>query len=351
MTDNKYDAEMQKLYNEMMKTKDESAPSLPVVCPTTFDKPCRLCDLCKAILFKRDNEGTPIRTLAGEKNRKSSYYSNVVMPTNPSEIVILQYGDTIWKKLMLYQMGPVSEIKDFTDPRTGRNIIITKTVVGGNKRRTQYSTEARINPSPLLDMSILRKLGEEQYQLHNILELIKLGKVKPFYQSMLADGPNEVRFLPSWLGPGISKFFQLVKYHYGTTQEEFDLIQKGELDPFAGIGAGVSIEPTTPKTWKSVDTEPPMESKPRNQAQGMWDAYMAAPPTPQMSTTSHTTMTTEQLVEDLTPPCFGKQYDVNDIECTQRCKEQGWDEACKTATDALARATFEKRKTAKRLAR
>jgi hypothetical protein len=341
----RYDAEMQKLYNELVKNRSEDGQiNLPIVCPTTFNKPCRLCDLAKNILFKKDNEGTPIRAKASELNRKKSYYSNVIFPTNPSEIVVFQYGDKVWKELMLWSMGPASEVKDWLDPKTGRNVIITKTTVAGNKRRTDYSTKSRINSTPLLDMAVLRKLSQPEYQLDNILELIKAGTVKPFYQSGLQDGANELRFLPSWLGPGITKFFQLVLYHYGVTEEDFEMIQKGELNPFSGVDYGERAQTEPHPIQREVQTQP----KPVDPAGSLWDQYIKEVPR------GVTTAKTESLAAEAPaayPPCFGKKWDANDTECTEDCNADGWAEPCKTAFEAVQRTALDKRKIAKRLIR
>ena len=344
----RYEQEMAKLYGELVKSKGEGGAGVaPIVCPTTFNKPCRLCDLSKAILFKKDNEGTPIRAKASELNRKKSYYSNVIFPTNPSEIVVFQYGDTIWKELMLWSMGPASEIRDWLDPKTGRNVIITKTVVGGNKRRTTYSTKNRINASPLLDMAVLKKLAQPEYQLDNILDLIKSQKVKPFYQSQLQEGPNELRFLPSWLGPGIAKFFQMILYHYGVTEEEFEQIQRGELNPFAGLEYAVGeIKPYTPATGTGSTSTG--EYKDVRKAVSLWDEVIT-PPTHEQSPPPPIPTKTDTIQADPYPPCFGKKYDPNDEECTIDCHGDGWAEPCKTAFEALQRTGLEKRKTAKRL--
>jgi len=342
-----YNLEMKKLYDDLMKSNSSEGqqPRLPIICPGTYEKPCRLCDLCKTILFKRDNEGTPIRQKATDLNRKKSYYSNVIFPTNPSEIVVFQYGDTIWKDLMLFLMSPTSEIQDFLDPRKGRNIVITKTIDGGNKRRTKYSTKPRINPSPLLDMSVLSRLKEEQYQLHNIIELIKLSKVKPFYQSILQERETELRFLPSWLGPGISKFFQLVMYHYSISEEEFDLVQRGEYDPFSGTEQKKEVDYTAPKLIPSPAKK---EAEKPPQTKSMWGEYLeeASPPRSVAKEIEEPKKETE--VENY-PPCFGKQYSPTDEECNGDCKGDGWMEACKSAQEASERASFEKRKIAKRL--
>lgn len=345
MPDKNYDAEMSKLYNEMVKSQGEGGEkTAPIVCPTTFNKPCRLCDLAKNILFKKDNEGTPIRLKASDLNRKKSYYSNVIFPTNPSEIVIFQYGDTVWKELMLWSMGPASEIRDWLDPRVGRNVIITKTVVGGNKRRTQYSTKSRINASPLLDMAVLKKLANAEYQLDNILDLIKSGKAKPFYQSQLQEGPNELRYLPSWLGPGITKFFQLVLYHYGVTEEEFEMIQRGELNPFSGMDyTEVPAEKSKLNIVPSPSSTGTVTSKDVD-----WNNYLGEPPKP-VTLTALTPPSTEEV--NTYPPCFGKKFDPNDEECTVDCAADGWSEPCKTAFESLQKTGLEKRKTAKRLAK
>lgn len=340
----RYDAEMQKLYNELVKNKEDGQTSMPIVCPSTVVKPCRLCDLAKNILFKKDNEGTPIRQKASELNRKKSYYSNVIFPTNPSEIVIFQYGDKIWKELMLWSMSPSSEIKDWLDPQVGRNIIVTKTTVAGNKRRTDYSTKSRINATSLLDMAVLKQLSKPEHQLDNILDLIKSGKVRPFYQSQLQDGPNELRILPSWLGPGITKFFQLVMYHYGVSEEEFEMIQKGELNPFSGVDYGERAQPDPIPLPLQPDFQGGIEAV---KTKSLWDQYTKEEPKVEAST-----KTESPTIDPPTyPPCFGKRWDSTDTECTEDCNADGWAEPCKTAFEAVQQTALDKRKTAKRLAR
>jgi hypothetical protein len=342
---------MQKLYNELVKNKEDFQGSMPIVCPTTFNKPCRLCDLAKTILFKKDNEGTPLRQKASELNRKKSYYSNVIFPTNPSEIVVFQYGDKIWKELMLWSMGPASEIRDWLDPKVGRNAIVTKTTVAGNKRRTDYSTKSRINSTPLLDMSILGNLSRPEYQLDNILELIKGGKVKPFYQSLLQEGPNELRFLPSWLGPGVTKFFHMVLYHYGVSEEEFEMIQKGELNPFSGVDYGEKAQPESIPIQGAVpgkmqpDFQGGVEAvKSHSTTKAVWDQYLSEDVV-KVGAPSKTDSPAAY------PPCFGKKYDPNDSECIEDCEADGWAEACKTAFEAVQKTALDKRKIAKRLVR
>lgn len=340
-----YNAEMQKLYNELIKAKsdDDKTSKLPIICPATFLNPCRLCDLAKNILFKKGNEGTPIRTKATDLNRKKSYYSNVILPTNPSEIVVFQYGDTIWRELLLFQMSPTSEIKDFLDPKSGRNIIITKTM-GATKRQTKYSVKPRISPTPLLDMTVLRRLSEDQYQLHNIIDLLKNGVVKPFYQSQLQERENELRFLPSWLGPGVTKFFQMVLYHYGITEDEFELVQKGEYNPFAGESD--TPEEATKGTNKVVIPYVGPLPGAVKEAKSPWDEYAAPDATP-ISTLIPKKV--EEKKEEAYPPCFGKKFSETDTECVEDCAKDGWTEACRTATEALQRSNLEQRKTAKRL--
>lgn len=356
-----YNAQMEKMAKELFQDEKEKTTTLPIICPTVEGKPCRLCDLAKTILFKKDNDGTPIRQKASDLNRKKNYYSNVILPTNPSDIVPFQYGEGIWKELMLLSMGPASEVKDWLDPRTGRNVIITKTIPGGNKRRTTYTVKPRITSTSLLDMSILRKLSNPECQMDHIVELIKSGAVKPFYQSQLQEGPNELRFLPSWLGPGVTKFFHMMLYHYGVTEEEFAMIQRGDLDPFAGLGTTVVKEASPPLFITStigagVGTTPPTTKLEVHKAEpkSVWDSYIG--PTTNAPTVLPAKTATEVVQELKTespdspyPPCFGKKFDPNDQECIEDCAADGWTEACKMATESLQRAQVEKRKVAKRL--
>ncbi len=168
--------------------------------------------------------------------------------------------------------------------------------------------------SAIPDINIIQKM----YDLSNIIALIKSGKVKPLTQSKL--GPStEMRFLPSWLGPGIAKFFERVVYHWGISQEDFDAVQNGSYNPFTikiptvfpqDVYAGVSATANPPTPPFVVEEDKPKEEDPQ------------------------TTV----------PMCYG-QYDKDNEECTVECTRDGFGEGCKNTLEEK----LIKRKAARRL--
>jgi hypothetical protein len=283
---------------------------------------------------------------------------------------------------MGFAMDPNSEYKGFLDPQTGRNVFIIKHS-HIDKKKTTYDVEPRIQTSPLLDMSVLSKM----YQLDKVLELIATKTVTPFYQSKLQNERTEVRFLPSWFGPRYSIFYMEVQYHYGFTADEFEAIQRGELNPFIGEdGSTFYMDPAlTPKpeempkqrTIAQGQFVPPSTFQVPQKAQSPWEqsgweqfgGFSAVPgshpigdkgnivgtnvsPKPQELQPTHEKLHEELPVADKQkqetivtfPSCYGKEYNPEDPECSVSCEEEGWGAGCKLAMEAA-----ERRKAAKRL--
>ncbi len=197
------------------------------LCPTTYKKECRLCDLCKEVLIdkKRHPEGDPIRERASSLNRKERYYSNIIFLSNPSEVVVIEYGVKLFNQLIAGQMDPLSQWKFFFDPKNGRNLRLTKTQ-GATKKQVEYKIEPNFNPSPLPDLSVLKRL----VNLTDIVALKDAGKVQTVYQSKI-DNNAEFRILPSWLGPGVTKFFESAIWHFNLSDEDFNACQAGKVNP------------------------------------------------------------------------------------------------------------------------
>ena len=123
-----YDEKMVQHYKRTLRQGGMGGGFSQTICPTTYDKPCRLCTLSYEILRDRANQGTKLRDRAYELNQKHKYYSNVIFPgINPSQVVVFEYGDKIFGKFIGYQMDPNSDYKDWTHPADGRNVFIKKT--------------------------------------------------------------------------------------------------------------------------------------------------------------------------------------------------------------------------------
>lgn len=319
----------------------EKQDNFGIVCPTYYGKKCRVCDYCKEILFdKAKYDGTPIQQAARDKNIKHHFYSNIVFATDPNEIVVFDYGSMIHDKLLGYQMDPMSQFKFFFDPQTGRNLYLIK-IPGETKRKTKYDVEPIIKSTPFPNMRLLGKLDSPEYQLHNIVELIKTGKVKVLTQGKLPAQRTELRFLPSWLGPDSFVFSHHVMYHYGLSQDEFTAVQEGRLDPFAEFrNGGQPKEEAPPVTIMTSPTSTGTQSS--TSKPGGWGSFaeVVSAPTPTAQPAAK-----KEEVPAGRPRCFGT-FDVNNTECTEECMEDGWGKPCQAVKEA--EAGVEKRRAAKR---
>jgi hypothetical protein len=307
-----------------------------VTCPSTWGRPCKLCDLAKAILFNKKDypEEHPLRKKARELNRKNLYYSNIILLQSPFDIVVFEYGDKIFKRLLRFQMDPeFGDYKDFMHPVNGFNMIIDK-IPAADKRQTDYAVEPRRASSTLPNAeALLKAIQDPRFNLTEIVNNNLNGLVKPFNQKKLPNGKTEIRILPSWLGPKyMGKFFQHVLVHYNITQEDYDKVAAGALNPFTDAPAQAyqtvttAAVPTTPTpTVPTEDWGIAWNVKPAPAAK------VEAPPT-QLQGYS---MPKDADLPDMTsdggspPMCFG-DYDQTDPECTGACTNDGWGAQCKT---------------------
>jgi len=339
-----YMREMQELYKRQVDR--ESTYSRGVVCPSTYDTPgeakhpCKLCDLCKEILFDRSmSREDPIRKRASAFNQKQRYYSNIVFISNPGEIVVLEYGKKLFDQLLAGQMGD-SEWKNFMHPTEGRNLFITK-IQGMTREQVDYKVDPKFTPSPLSPETMKLIKASKLVNLSDIMALIDSSKVKPVYQSKIfGNTPSggapkvEIRILPSWLGPQTTKFFQLVYYHQ-ISSEDFKMVQAGKFNPILmtqsvveeKLKAVIKETVSDNSPWSSIGEEPD------------YDVQAAPPPI------SKGLIETEGELEEEEKLCFGN-YDDTDPKCT-KCIEDGWGEGCKIAYQAK----LAKRRAARRLAR
>lgn len=340
-----YQKQMYEDYLNIFKTSQEESRK-PIICPETFKSQiCKLCEFCKQVLFNKALKNSPIAEAAGNLNRKFKYYSSIIFPlVNPAEIYVFEYGMEIYKKLMAMHMDPESEYKGFYDPRTGRNLHIIKTP-DPNPKKTSYDVEPRSMATPLVDMSVLSRLPK----LDQILELLKTSSIKTLPQSKLSAGRTEVRFLPSWFGPGFEIFWSMIKYHYQVSQDVFDAIQRGEIDPFAEfrepkvspLTSPTQREPIKPTAATVRPITIPTEAPPKPKTG--WEDFLLQTK-PEVPTKTEVVSTeTEVEPDDTYPECHGK-FDSTNPECTGPCMEDGWAQSCMELKEKLA-----KRKTARRL--
>jgi len=335
---NNYEREMMELYKKSLGEKTEFHG---IVCPGTRKQPCRLCDLCKEVLFNRSiPKEAPLRKRASSLNAKQHYFSNILFLADPTQIVVFEYGDKIFKQLLAMQMNADQGFKDFWHPIGGRWMIVER-IQGATKEQVDYYVKPK-DPTKLGDMSVLSKM----YDLGQIVDLVKDNKVKSIYQSKL-EKTSIIRILPSWLGPDYAmKFFEKVDYHYNISEEDFKACQAGEINPVKVDGGEA---PFLPKEVKPVVTEPPMQK-------GWGDVTM--PPANEVSpwekekaTYEKKPVEVEKMVaqeledDDDLPACYG-DYDSTDPDCSPKaCSD--WSDGCK----AYREEKLAKRRSAKRLSR
>jgi hypothetical protein len=359
---NEYEKEMYDLYKKSLGEKQEFHG---IVCPASQKKPCRLCDLCKEILFNRGiPKEAPLRKRASSLNAKQHYFSNVLFLADPSQIVVFEYGDKIFKQLLAMQMNPEQGFQDFWHPISGRWLIIER-IQGATKEQVDYYVKPK-DPSKLVDMSVLSRM----YPLSQITEIVKDGKVKPLYQSKL-DKIAIIRILPSWLGPEYAlKFFQKVDYHYNISEEDFAACQAGEINPVRIDGGATA--PVQEKEWKPIGTEPPIQkgwgvveeprgkpTPPKTENEKLEEIWTKTPvggvsgkqdkteskPVEKTFSDGRTEQEMPMMADDDLPPCYG-DFDPSATDCTTKaCPD--WSEGCK----AYREEKLAKRRIAKRLSR
>ena len=344
---NNYEREMMELYKKSLGEKTEFHG---IVCPATKKQPCRLCDLCKEVLFNRSiPKEAPLRKRASSLNAKQHYFSNILFLTDPTQIVVFEYGDKIFKQLLAMQMNADQGFKDFWHPIAGRWLIVER-IQGATKEQVDYYVKPK-DPTRLGDMSVLSKM----FDLGQIVDLVKDNKVKSIYQSKL-EKTSIIRILPSWLGPEYAmKFFEKVDYHYNISEEDFKACQAGEINPVR-IDGGIEPKRENPVDvdmvrsaakaggWAAMGSEPPWTPTKQD-----------VPPTPVQEETKWEKEWTRPVAEpkpsiaddgdDNLPACYG-DFDSTDPDCTSKaCPD--WADGCR----AYREEKLAKRRSAKRLSR
>ncbi len=331
---NEYLQEMEDLYRRTLQTNKTG--SIGIICPHSYDTqdnkhPCQLCEICRVILINRDTpKNDPNKEKARNVNSKKKFYSNILMVANPSEVIVLEYGEKIFNKLIAGQMDSLSEWQNFMHPSQGRNLYITKVKIGPEKKDVDYNVEPRMSISPLPDPSVLTRL----YDMNNITALIESGKVKPIYQSKFDFQKTEVRFLPSGDKTKPLMFYKLVLWHYNVSKEEFEAIQKGTYNPITQLYVGkpeiaVPAQPL-PIRAASSTTTPGVKKLTNEDILAEWGGS---------SSDLDTDITEEPALEEnfetettVEPICFGS-FDKDNATCIGKCTTDGWGVACKKISD------------------
>lgn len=143
-----------------------------VLCPKkTFNKPCPICDYNEELYKSND----PADKEEAKKVRaKDRFYCNVLnLDKNDSKVYVMSFGQTIEEQIInIIDPGGDDESSedtfgkgDITDPKSGFNLLITKTVPS-DPTQTSYDVKCANDPSPVANWAEVEK------QLINLDELI-----------------------------------------------------------------------------------------------------------------------------------------------------------------------------------
>jgi len=119
--------------------------TIAVVCNKAYDgSECFFCDMVEG-LYGTKNKAD--KDLAGKLRAKTRFYSNVIDRDNDNKVKVAQYGPQVLEGILKY-FSHIDYQDDLFDAEKGFNydFIVTKT---GEKLDTEYSVEARKNPSKL----------------------------------------------------------------------------------------------------------------------------------------------------------------------------------------------------------
>src|SRR5574339_136642 len=130
-----------------------------VLCPKkTYNKSCPLCDLNEA-LYESDDKAD--KDEAKKIRAKDRFYCNVLnLDKNDGKVYIMQFGQSIEEQVIsIIDPGSKEEEEgkepvevfgygDITDPKTGRTVLITKTV-SADPMQTSYEVKAATTSSPV----------------------------------------------------------------------------------------------------------------------------------------------------------------------------------------------------------
>ena len=125
-----------------------------VPCNSIFRKRCFICEKCAELRKKEDPE-----SLEEARNMRSSprYLVNMIEIKNPENgVQIFSIPKTVWEDYIKVWMND-DNWGDITNPKTGYDIIITRT---GTGLLTKYASQIMKEPTPIPDMGVLKNLKD-----------------------------------------------------------------------------------------------------------------------------------------------------------------------------------------------
>jgi hypothetical protein len=216
--------------DEAKKMKEEAkVRSVGVFCPKRNKQIGKRCFVCEKLQpLWNFPEKSKEREIAKNKSVKANFYLQVVFPSNPNELVILELGKKAGSDIL-----DGIEDQGWTDiahpvKGKGREMKITK-----KKGELDYHT---YKVSPILekaDWSIPDSILGNLYNLDNILDLLIDPNTKIFkVTSLKLDESLTFRICPPWnADSGNRRIMTVVWRHWGgITQDEVDGITEVSLD-------------------------------------------------------------------------------------------------------------------------
>jgi hypothetical protein len=244
MLDTKAQAEIQ---------NETKLASQGVLCPKrnrSINKPCAVCDAVSVLFNTGDKQDKEVAYL---KMAKANYYFNVVFPSDPSKIVLLEMGKKAGSIILdgITLQGWV----DIAHPKAklGREMLITKKI---SDKRNSY------HPAPVLqnaDWDVPDEVLQNIPNLDNILEILEAKPDNLYKISQLkVDETLRFRILPPWdNGNGNKRIAAVVWRHWGGVTQE-------EVDGLVAVNTTMPEEkdPAEAKKEEKPPWEEPSEAKP-----------------------------------------------------------------------------------------
>lgn len=207
-----------------------------LVCPKrTFDKPCPICEFVDG-LYKAKTDADIEQ--AKKYQAKNRFFANVLnLDTNDGKVYVLPFGVQLEKSIMDVidggQKGDTSTgdqfgVGDITHPKTGRNMLMTKTVPDGKKELTSYKAAASMVPSEVPNFAEIEKklydldalISKDVYSYEELMGFLMGEKPKgaPVQNTppAVSPNPNGATVSDTFEQPKMDEFGQPVAPTYQT---------------------------------------------------------------------------------------------------------------------------------------
>lgn len=135
------------------------------VCPKkTFDKPCPACEYVDLLYKEKTTESL---AQAKEYRAKERFFANVLnLDFNDGKVYVMAFGPQLEESILDSMDGGNKSgsaagdqfgVGDITNPKTGRNMLITKDVPPGHKEQTSYKAQPSQTQSEVANWAAVEK--------------------------------------------------------------------------------------------------------------------------------------------------------------------------------------------------